>query len=156
ANGRGRSFRPGPGHHGARSNASSPPALWSGAGRHLWTRASPSAAAVSGDASVALGGMDTERGASPWPRAPRARPAAGPRPPGSTCSGKAKPWNRRDRRLIKVVVDAETDRLLGAAVLANDGEFDLMSAGAPYQAHSIEVSGSRSCVIPNKTSECQP
>src|SRR5262249_59694584 len=83
-------------------------------------------------------------------------PAAGPRPPGSTCSGKAKSRNRRDRRLIKVVVDAETDRLLGAAVLANDGEFDLKSAGAPYQAHSIEVSGSRSCVILNKTSECQP
>ena len=41
---------------------------------------------------------------------------------------------------IKVVVDAETDRLLGAAVLANDGAelvhiyIDLMNAGAPYQA----------------------
>src|SRR5262249_28014678 len=57
---------------------------------------------------------------------------------------------------IKVVVEAETDRLLGAAVLASDGELDLMKARAPYQAHSIEVSGSRSCVIPNKTSECQP
>lgn len=41
---------------------------------------------------------------------------------------------------IKVVVDAETDRLLGAAVLANDGAelvhlyIDVMNAGAPYQA----------------------
>ena len=41
--------------------------------------------------------------------------------------------------LIKVVVDAETDRLLGAAVLANDGAelvhsyIDVMNAGAPYQ-----------------------
>jgi pyruvate/2-oxoglutarate dehydrogenase complex dihydrolipoamide dehydrogenase (E3) component len=40
---------------------------------------------------------------------------------------------------IKVVVDAETDRLLGAAVLANEGAelvhiyIDLMNAGAPYQ-----------------------
>src|SRR5262249_54239360 len=64
ANGRGRSFRHGAGHHGAHSNARSPPDLWSGTGRHLWTRASRSAAAVSGDASVALDGMDTERGAS--------------------------------------------------------------------------------------------
>src|SRR5215472_11284763 len=54
AGARGRSFRHGVGHHGARSNARSPPDLWSGAGRHLWTRASRSAAAVSGDASVAL------------------------------------------------------------------------------------------------------
>jgi len=40
---------------------------------------------------------------------------------------------------IKVVVDAETNRLLGAAVLANDGAelvhsyIDVMNAGAPYQ-----------------------
>ena len=40
---------------------------------------------------------------------------------------------------IKVVVDLETDRLLGAAVLANDGAelvhiyIDVMNAGAPYQ-----------------------
>jgi pyruvate/2-oxoglutarate dehydrogenase complex dihydrolipoamide dehydrogenase (E3) component len=40
---------------------------------------------------------------------------------------------------IKVVVDAATDRLLGAAVLANEGAelvhlyIDLMNAGAPYQ-----------------------
>jgi pyruvate/2-oxoglutarate dehydrogenase complex dihydrolipoamide dehydrogenase (E3) component len=40
---------------------------------------------------------------------------------------------------IKVVVDAETDRLLGAAVLANDGAelvhsyIDVMNAGAPFQ-----------------------
>jgi hypothetical protein len=51
-------------HHGAHSNARSLPDLWSGTGRHLWTRASRSAAAVSCDASVALDGMDTERGAS--------------------------------------------------------------------------------------------
>ena len=42
---------------------------------------------------------------------------------------------------IKVVVEAGTDRLLGAAVLANDGQLDLMNAGAPYQAHSIESAG---------------
>ena len=56
---------------------------------------------------------------------------------------------------IKVVVDAETDRLLGAAVLANDGAelvhiyIDLMNAGAPYQAtrdrrpHPSDTGGSR-------------
>src|SRR5215831_10299024 len=43
------------------------------------------------------------------------------------------------RQFIKVVVDTETDRLLGAAVLANDGAelvhvyIDVMNAGAPYQ-----------------------
>ena len=41
---------------------------------------------------------------------------------------------------IKVMVDAETDRLLGAAVLAHEGAelvhiyIDLMNAGASYQA----------------------
>lgn len=42
---------------------------------------------------------------------------------------------------IKVGVEAQTDRLLGAAAPANDGEFDLMNAGAPYQAHSVESAG---------------
>ena len=40
---------------------------------------------------------------------------------------------------IKIVTDAETDRLIGAAVLASEGAelvhiyIDLMNAGAPYQ-----------------------
>ena len=42
---------------------------------------------------------------------------------------------------IKVGVEAQTDRLLGAAAPANDGELDLMNAGALYQAHSVESAG---------------
>jgi pyruvate/2-oxoglutarate dehydrogenase complex dihydrolipoamide dehydrogenase (E3) component len=42
---------------------------------------------------------------------------------------------------IKVGVEAQTDRLLGAAAPANDGELDLMNAGAPYQAYSVESAG---------------
>jgi|AmaraimetP72IA01_FD_contig_71_2044773_length_752_multi_3_in_0_out_0_1 pyruvate/2-oxoglutarate dehydrogenase complex dihydrolipoamide dehydrogenase (E3) component len=42
---------------------------------------------------------------------------------------------------INVGVEAETDRLFGAAVPANDGELDLMNAGALYQAHSVESAG---------------
>ena len=38
-------------------------------------------------------------------------------------------------------VEAETDRLLGAVVPTNDGELDLMNAGALYQAHSVESAG---------------
>src|SRR6516165_10662791 len=54
----------------------------------------------------------------------------------------------KDRRKDKAVVvgetagvEAETDRLLGAAVPTNDGELDLMNAGALYQAHSVESAG---------------
>src|SRR6516164_10790637 len=50
----------------------------------------------------------------------------------------------KDRRKDKAVVvgetagvEAETDRLLGAAVPTDDGELDLMNAGALYQAHSV-------------------
>jgi pyruvate/2-oxoglutarate dehydrogenase complex dihydrolipoamide dehydrogenase (E3) component len=39
---------------------------------------------------------------------------------------------------IKVGVEAQTDRLLSAAAPANDGEPDLMNAGAPYEAYSVE------------------
>ena len=42
---------------------------------------------------------------------------------------------------IKVGVEAQTDRLLGAAAPANDGELDLMNAGAPYYAYSVESAG---------------
>ena len=42
---------------------------------------------------------------------------------------------------IKVGVEAQTDRPLGAAAPANDGELDLMNAGAPYQAYSVESAG---------------
>ena len=42
---------------------------------------------------------------------------------------------------IKAGVEAETDRLLRAAVPANDGELDLMNVGALYQAHSVESAG---------------
>ena len=38
-------------------------------------------------------------------------------------------------------VEAETDRLVGAAVPTDDGELDLMNAGALYQAHSVESAG---------------
>ena len=38
-------------------------------------------------------------------------------------------------------VEAETDRLLGAAVPTDDGELDLMNAGALYQAYSVESAG---------------
>ena len=42
---------------------------------------------------------------------------------------------------IKVGVEAQTDHLLGAAVPTDDGELDLMNAGALYQAHSVESAG---------------
>ena len=42
---------------------------------------------------------------------------------------------------IKVGVEAQTDHLLGAAAPANDGELDLMDAGAPYQAYSVASAG---------------
>jgi pyruvate/2-oxoglutarate dehydrogenase complex dihydrolipoamide dehydrogenase (E3) component len=53
------------------------------------------------------------------------------------CNGKAVEIGET-AGFIKVVVDLETDRLLGAAVLANDGAelvhiyIDVMNAGAPY------------------------
>ena len=42
---------------------------------------------------------------------------------------------------IKVGVEAQTDPLLGAAAPANGGELDLMNAGVPYQAYSVESAG---------------
>ena len=41
---------------------------------------------------------------------------------------------------ITVGVEAQTDRLLGAAAPANDGGA-LMNAGAHYQAYSVESAG---------------
>jgi len=65
---------------------------------------------------------------------------------------------------MKVVVDAETDKILGAAIFGVGGDevvheiLDIMSAGAPYTtlARSVHIHPTVSELLPTTLQEMKP